>query len=101
VQLAQTFHDALAFSGTPLTPSTPNRGDSQADLDTAALDEALGLTGKVSGGVYKYSIPPTYMITSGGMTIPPSMGMSTGLAFQPLGHGEAAITGDFVLLGTR
>ena len=27
------------------------------------------------------------------------MGLSTALAFQPLGKGDAAITGDFVLLG--
>ena len=35
------------------------------------------------------------------MTLPASMGLSTGFAFQPLGHGKAAITGDFALLGSQ
>jgi Domain of Unknown Function (DUF1259) len=101
VQLATAVHDALALTHTPLTPQTANPADQKVDLDTAALDQAIGVTGKVSGGVYKFSIAPKYTITSMGMTIPPSMGMSTGLAFQPLGKGRAAVTGDFVLLGKQ
>ena len=101
VQLATAVHDALALTDTPLTPQTPKPADQKVDLDTAALDQAIGVTGKVSGGVYKFSIPPAYAITSGGMTIPPSMGTGTGLAFQPLGKGRAAITGDFALLGKQ
>ena len=34
-------------------------------------------------------------------TIPPSMGLGTAINFQPTGGGKAAITGDFVLLGTE
>jgi hypothetical protein len=101
VQLATAVHDALALTHTPLTPQTTNPADQKVDLDTAALDQAIGVTGKVSGGVYKFSIAPKYTISSMGMTIPPSMGMSTGLAFQPLGMGRAAVTGDFVLLGKQ
>jgi hypothetical protein len=101
VQLAKTVHDALALTHTPLSAPAPNPADQQVDLDTAALDQAIGVAGKVSGGVYKFSIAPTYTITSNGMTIPASMGMSTGLAFQPLGKGRAAVTGDFVLLGKQ
>jgi hypothetical protein len=33
------------------------------------------------------------------MKIPGSMGLATGLNFQPTGGGKAAITGDFVLIG--
>jgi hypothetical protein len=102
VQLATAVHNALALTHTPLTPQPANPADQQVDLDTASLDQVLGLTGKVSGGVYKYSVAPTYPIMStDGMTIPPSMGMSTGLAFQPLGHGRAAVTGDFALRGNQ
>jgi hypothetical protein len=101
VQLATAVHAALALTHTPLTPQTTNPADQQVDLNTAALDQTIGVTGKVSGGVYKFSIAPKYAITSMGMTIPPSMGMSTGLAFQPLGKGRAAVTGDFVLLGKQ
>lgn len=101
VQLAKAVHDALALTSTPLAPQAANPADQQVDLDTAALDQAIGVAGKVSGGVYKFSIAPAYTITSGGMTIPPAMGMSTGLAFQPLGNGRAAVTGDFALLANQ
>jgi hypothetical protein len=101
VRLAKAVHTALALTRTPLTPATPRPADQQVDLDTAALDRAVGVPGKVSGGVYKFSVPPAYPITSNGMTIPPSMGMSTGLAFQPLGKGRAAVTGDFALRGNQ
>ena len=32
-----------------------------------------------------------------GMEVPPSMGVSTAINFQPTGGGKAAITGDFVI----
>ena len=35
------------------------------------------------------------------MAIPGSMGLATSLNFQPTGDGKAAITGDFVLLGSE
>jgi hypothetical protein len=35
------------------------------------------------------------------MAVPGSMGLATALNFQPTGAGKAAITGDFVLLGTE
>ena len=35
------------------------------------------------------------------MTVPGSMGLATALNFQPTGAGKAAITGDFVLLGSE
>ncbi len=35
------------------------------------------------------------------MEIPPPMGVSTAINFQPTGEGRAAITGDFVLLAAE
>jgi hypothetical protein len=102
VQLATAVHNALALTPTPLVPpAAPPPANPQIDLNTAALDTAMGATGKIVGGVYKYSFPPAYPITSMGMTIPASMGMSTGLTFQPLGNGRAAVTGDFALRGNQ
>jgi len=101
VHLAQAVHDALALTKTPLHAQKPSPKDQKVDLDTAALDQTIGVTGKISGGVYKFSIAPKYPVTSGGMTLPPSMGTTTGFAFQPLGNGKAAITGDFALLGSQ
>jgi hypothetical protein len=101
VQLATAVHNALKLTHTPLTAPTPNPADQTVDLDTTALDQVMGVTGKVVGGVYKYSIAPTFTITGMGQTIPPSMGMSTALAFQALGNGRAAVTGDYSLLGNQ
>jgi hypothetical protein len=99
-KLAKTLHAALALSGTPLTqapaaPATP------LDLDTAALDKIVGYKGVVNGGVYQFSVPRPEAISEGGMAIPPSMGTAIPLNFQPTGGGKAAITGDFVLLGSE
>jgi hypothetical protein len=33
------------------------------------------------------------------MTVPNSLGITTGINFQPTGSGKAAITGDFVMIG--
>jgi hypothetical protein len=101
VHLAQVVHDALATTKTPLQTKTASAADQNVDLDTATLDQTIGVAGKVSGGVYKFSIAPKYTLTSGGMTIPASMGTATALAFQPLGNGKAAITGDFALLAPQ
>lgn len=98
VKLATTLHEALALSKTPLGPlgAAP---PPMVDLDTAALEKALGFKGSANGGVYQFAIPRSETITQGGMSIPPSMGTAIALNFQPTGGGKAAISGDFVLLG--
>jgi hypothetical protein len=105
VRLATAVHNALALTHTPLGPSTPKHHDlDMGGLDAgvqAALDGVMGITGKAGNGVYKYSVAPTYPITSMGITLPASMGMSTGIAFQPVGHRDAAVTGDFALRGNQ
>jgi hypothetical protein len=102
VHLAQVVHDALASgSKTPLQTKAATAADQTVALDTAALDAAIGTAGKVSGGVYKFSIAPKYAITMDGMTMPASMGTATAFAFQPLGNAKAAITGDFALQGAQ
>ena len=35
------------------------------------------------------------------MDVPPAMGTATAINFQPTGGGKAAITGDFVLIGSE
>jgi hypothetical protein len=99
VKLAQTLHAGLALSKTPLsqTPALPTAASLQ--LDTAAIERALGYKGTTNGGVYQFSIPRAEAITDAGMPVPPSMGTATAINFQPTGGGKAAISGDFVLLG--
>ncbi|MDG3439155.1 DUF1259 domain-containing protein [Nitrospirillum amazonense] len=101
VKLATVLHDALAKSKTPLAAPAAAPAPAAIDLDTAALDKALGYTGKVNGGVYQVTIPRAEAAKAGGMEIPPSMGAGIAINFQPTGAGKAAITGDFVLIASE
>jgi hypothetical protein len=96
-QLARTVHAALLVTKTPLTTSAPGQ-PAPLDLETKQLDAILGIHGQVSHGVYQYSVPRAETITNDGVVIPPAMGVATVINFQPTGGGNAALTGDFVLL---
>ena len=97
--LAQKLHDAVAASATPLSAAAgPAVAPPPIDLDTAAIDTALGAKGRNNGGVYAFGIPRAETIKEAGMVVPPAMGTAIGINFQPAGGGKAAITGDFVLL---
>jgi hypothetical protein len=100
IRLAETIHAALALSKTPLSQPAPSQ-PVPVDLNTAGLEETLGFKGNANGGVYQFSIPRAEAISEGGMTIPPSLGTAIAINFQPTGGGRAAITGDFVLLGSE
>jgi hypothetical protein len=101
VKLAESLRAALALSKTPLTQSPPATPPPPVDLDTAALEKTLGAKGNANGGVYQFGVPRAEAITEDGMPVPPSMGTATAINFQPTGGGKAAITGDFVLLGSE
>jgi hypothetical protein len=100
VKLAQTLHAALALSKTPLSQAAPAQ-PTPLEFDTAALEKTLGFKGTANGGVYQFSVPRAEAISEGGMAVPASMGTATAINFQPTGGGKAAITGDFVLLGSE
>jgi len=100
VSLARTLHAALALSKTPLSQPAPTP-PAALDLDTAAIEKTLGSKGTANGGVYQFGIARAEAISEGGMAIPPSMGTAIAINFQPTGSGKAAITGDFVLLGSE
>src|SRR5215471_91254 len=100
VKLAGAIHDALAASKTPLT-AAPAAPPPAIDLDTAQLDQIIGVKGQNNGGVYAFAVPRRDPISEGGMELGPAgpMGVAQGINFQPTGGGKAAITGDFVLTG--
>jgi hypothetical protein len=100
IQIATTIRSALAVTGTP-APTPPPATQPPVDIDTAGITTALGHTGRANGGVWQVSVPRQETIRSGGMDVPPSMGLATAINFQPTGNGRAAITGDFVLLGSE
>jgi Domain of Unknown Function (DUF1259) len=102
VKMAQTIHDALAVSKTPLTPAAPPAQPPAIDLDTAQIDQIIGAKGGNNGGVYAINVPRRDPITEQGMMVgAPIMGGATAINFQPTGGGKAAITGDFSLIGSE
>jgi hypothetical protein len=101
VTLATELHTALAESKTPFAAPPAGATPPPIDLDTAAIDQALGAKGKNVGGVYQFGIPRAETIKDGGMIVPPAMGSANAINFQPTGGGKAAITGDFVLIASE
>jgi len=101
-QMANAIHDALALTKTPGPDSAPAAPlAAELGFDEKQVEQILGHAGKVNGGVLQIGVPRAETITDSGMTVPPSMGAATALNFQPTGGGKAAITGDFVLLGSE
>jgi hypothetical protein len=100
VKMAAVIRDALSVSKTPLT--APAAGaPPPIDLDTAQLDQIIGVKGQNNGGVYQFAVPRRDPVSEGGMQLVPvgPMGVAEAIGFQPTGGGKAAITGDFVLTG--
>jgi hypothetical protein len=99
VKMATAIHAALAESKTPLQAPAPAASPPAVDLDTAQLDQVMGVKGQNNGGIYAFGVPRRDPITEAGMPITPvgPLGAATGINFQPTGGGKAAITGDFVL----
>ncbi|KQT13732.1 MAG: DUF1259 domain-containing protein [Bradyrhizobium sp.] len=101
LKLASAIHDAMAESKTPLTVAPPAGPAAAVDLDTAKLDQIIGVKGQANGGVYQFNVKRSDPITQDGIPLTPvgPMGVAIGINFQPSGGGKAAITGDFVLTG--
>ena len=102
VKIAQTIHSALALTKTPpnAPESKPAKGEEKL-IDTAQIQQVIGHTGKVNNGLLQINVPRAEKITDAGMEVPPSMGTATSINFQPTSNGKAAVTGDFVLIGTE
>jgi hypothetical protein len=102
VKMAQTIHDALAVSKTPLIAAAPPAQPPAIDLNTAQIEQIIGAKGANNGGVFAINVPRRDPITEQGMAVgAPIMGGATGINFQPTGGGKAAITGDFALVGSE
>jgi len=99
VKMATAIHSALAVSKTPLEAPTAAAAPPAIDLDTAQLEQIIGVKGQANGGVHQFAVPRRDPITEAGMMITPvgPLGVATAFGFQPTGGGKAAITGDFVL----
>src|SRR3974390_2567634 len=57
VKMAAAIHDALGASKTPLAAPAPTSPPPAIDLDTAQLDQIMGVKGQANGGVYQFGVP--------------------------------------------
>ena len=95
-QLAQGLKAALDATAIPAAAAPPAQ-QPPIDLDTAGIDAALGRKGTADTGIYKFTLARRDTITDDGHVVPPGFGVTTTINFQPLGAGQAAINGDFVM----
>src|SRR5262252_7540098 len=67
VKLATAIRTALAASKTPLTPPAAAASQPAIDLDTAQLDQIIGVKGQPNGGVYQFGVPRRDPVSENGM----------------------------------
>jgi hypothetical protein len=101
VKLAKTIHDAIALTKTPGPDAVQSQPPGDLGIDQKQIEQIIGRSGKVNGGILQFGVARAEKISDSGMEIPPSMGVATAINFQPTGGGKAAITGDFVLIGSE
>jgi hypothetical protein len=94
VTIARGIRAALDRTGTP--PAAPP-DSSPGELDTAALDAILHYTGAWDGGVLRYTIARPETITDHTRVMPPGLGITTVIGFQPTSDGRAVINGDIAM----
>jgi hypothetical protein len=95
VALARVVKAAIDKTATP--PPAPATPPGTVDLNTAGIDAALRGKGSINGGVYQFTFARRDTITEDRYVVPPGLGVTTALNFQPLGAGRAAINGDFAM----
>jgi len=98
VTLAKSIRTALGASGTPFGEPAASASAAGPAIDQAQVEAALGRSGRIINGILQVGVPRAERITDGGMELLPAMGVATAINFQPTGNGQAAITGDFVLI---
>jgi Domain of Unknown Function (DUF1259) len=101
-KMATVIRSALSASKTPFDPPATTAGPAPTlDLDTAKLDQIMGVKGTATGGVYQFGVPRRDPATEMGMQVNTPLGGANGVNFQPTGNGKAAITGDFLVTGNE
>jgi hypothetical protein len=104
LQLAQSLHQALSASATPLSPAVPPppaATPSGPQLDIPTLDGILGYSGRANGSVIQYTVARSEKLMEMGHELLPAMGVATAINFQPTAANTGSITGDFVLMGSE
>ncbi|MER5804695.1 DUF1259 domain-containing protein [Streptomyces mirabilis] len=96
VTVARGLRAAFDCTGTP--PAEPATSSPPVDLDTAAIDAAMGVKGTTDGEIYKCTYVRRETVADGPVILPPGLGTTTSVNFQPLGGGRAALSGDLVMI---
>jgi uncharacterized protein DUF1259 len=101
-KMAAIIRSALSASNTPFDPQATTAGPAPTvDLDTAKLDQIIGVRGTANGGVYQFAVPRRDPILESGMQVNGPLGGANAINFQPTGNGKAGITGDFLVTGNE
>jgi hypothetical protein len=101
-KMAAVIRSALLASGTPFDSAATTAGPAPAvDLDTAQLEQIMGVKGTANGGVYQFAVPRRDPAMESGMQVNTPLGGANAINFQPTGSGKAAITGDFLVTGNE
>src|SRR2546422_10271171 len=96
------LRSGLSATTPPPNPPPPTAGPAPAvDLDTAKLDQIVGVKGTATGGVYQFAVPRREPAMESGMQVNTPLGGANAINFQPTGSGKAAITGDFLVTGNE
>ena len=99
VSMARALRAGLDRTGTP--PARPHPPSEPIDLDIAGMEAVLGTKGVVEGGLYKALFLRRETIAAGHLILPPGLGSTSALNFQPLGGGRAALSGDCAMLASE
>jgi hypothetical protein len=98
--LAQSLRRALEMTGTPISPAAPATSALPPSF-VGDVQNAIGRTGTVAGGVLSFGVPRADKVTVRGMPLTPGMGVTNALNVQDAGGGQVATTGDFVLIASE
>ncbi|MGW7256988.1 DUF1259 domain-containing protein [Streptomyces sp. NPDC054834] len=98
VTVAHGLRAAFDRTATPRPVAATANSLPPLDMDTAAVDAAIGVPGARDGNIYKSTFVRKETVTDGHLVLPPGLGSTTSINYQPLGGGRVAINGDFVLV---
>ena len=90
---------ALDRAGTP--PYAPTTHGDLSELDTEGIDAAFGARGTANGDVYTTVFVRRETVVDDGRLLPPGLGATTAVNFQPVGDGRAAVSGDFAMVAAE
>lgn len=78
-------------------PAKSEKGFESKGINTSKLNKIIGKNGSAEGEDYNFDIGRADKISMNGVVLSPAMDVSTMIHFQPIGNGNAAVIGEFVL----